>query len=320
MVDVRLLHPSDKHEAAVRLAEALAVAGYEVELEALADSGAFPCLAAEAGKAKVLLLIWSRQLVTAALASEALVEARRHSNLVEVSVDGIEPVGGGEVSPVVLLCGWRGQPFHPGWQRILADVKRQSGPREPPARSRRTGPPGGAGRTSPGADSRRAPARPAVRAMVAAGALAVATLGAATALDWSSPGAPTVADARPATAAVASAPAAGAAGPPVAAAPAPAPNPVEIAALAPASPELPTKATPAAGPVAPRKPAAGDVGPRKAAATPRSSPRRLAAPSEPGVKRYSRKNSKTMRLFCKRSGRSTPQCRTFARSIRDSRD
>jgi hypothetical protein len=319
MVDVRLLYPSDKYEAAVRLAEAVAAAGYEVECEALAASGAFPRLAAEADKAKVLLLIWSRELVAAAMASEALVEARRHSNLVEISVDGIEPVGGAEVSPVVLLCGWRGQPFHPGWQRILADIKRHSGSREPAARSRRAESPGGAGRTPPGADPRRPPARPAVRAAVAAGALAIATLGAATALDWSSPGAPTVADARPASAAAAAAPAAGAASRPVAAAPAPAPDPVEIAALAPPSPGLPAKPAPAAGPVAPRKPAAGDLGPRKAAATQRSSPKRLAAPSEPGVKRYSRKNSKTMRLFCKRSGRSTPQCRTFARSMRDSR-
>jgi hypothetical protein len=45
----------------------------------------------------------------------------------------------------------------------------------------------------------------------------------------------------------------------------------------------------------------------------------MARASEPAVKRYSRKYSKTMRLFCQRSGRSTPQCRTFARSVRDQR-
>src|SRR5688572_21500663 len=137
MVDVRLLYPSDKYEPAVRLAEAIAAAGYSVEREALAQSRAFPRLAAEAGKATVLLLIWSRGLVTAAMASSGLAEARRHPNLVEVSVDGIEPAFGGEGSPVVLLCGWRGQPFHPGWQRILAEIKRLSGAREVPGKSPR---------------------------------------------------------------------------------------------------------------------------------------------------------------------------------------
>jgi hypothetical protein len=39
-------------------------------------------------------------------------------------------------------------------------------------------------------------------------------------------------------------------------------------------------------------------------------------PAPAPIKRYSPRFSKTMRQFCARSGRSTPQCRIFLRSVR----
>ncbi|HEX8225431.1 MAG TPA: hypothetical protein VF605_16575, partial [Allosphingosinicella sp.] len=104
----------------------------------------------------------------------------------------------------------------------------------------------------------------------------------------------------------------------IAAAPAP---PAPIAASAEAGPAAePPPATPAPATskaVAPQAIAGRAAPSGPATAQRRSARERPAAASAREVKRYSRKHSKTMRLFCQRSGRSTPQCRTFARSIRE---
>ena len=312
MVDVRLLYPLEKTEAAARLADAIAAAGYRVEREGLADTRTLPDLAAEAGKASVLLLIWSRGLVSAAMAGTALASARRLPNLVEVSADGIEPAGA-EASPVILLSGWRGQPYHQGWQRILEEIKRNCGSKPAPEKSPRpvSSRPSGAGREGALA-AKRAP----IRAAVAAGALIAATLGAGALYERSArdrgPGgerreevAAVVAPPRPAAADLAAASAL--------------PAPVAPALRAPSD-----AAPPVAGP-APAMPRASvqtatrerTAASRPPAAQRRSARERVAAASGGEVKRYSRKHSRTMRLFCQRSGRSTPQCRTFARSMRD---
>jgi hypothetical protein len=310
MADVRLLYPIEKMEAASRLAEAVAAAGYAVDRQALADPRAFPDLGAEAGGARVLLLVWSRALVAAAMAGGALAAGRRHPNLIEVSVDGIEPVCGAEGSPVVLLCGWRGQPYHPGWQRILAQIRRLCGSREAsakaPAERRAKGgatTAAGAPAGPKGAARKALRRRPILSGAMAAGAVLAVTLAAAATLDRDGPApaprteaAPPEAPALPggaAPAAVAAAaiPAGMAADPPPAAAPA---APVTVTERA-------------ADPVrtGPRRPPAAAI-----------RPKRVAAAADREVKRYSRKYSRTMRLFCQRSGRSTPQCRTFARSTR----
>jgi hypothetical protein len=314
MVDVRLLYPLEKEEAASRLAEAVAEAGYRVEREALANVRVFPRLAAEARETDVLLLIWSRTLVTAAMAAGGLAEARRLPNLVEVSADGIEPDSGPEISPVVLLCGWRGQPFHPGWQRILGEIERLCGSKEAPRKAARV-----LASDIEAAPRKPAPKRPEFRAAVAAGVLVAATLAAATVLQRSSPDAAPGAETRPAPADPLPSPGGPRVGTPVAAA---SPPPVEgprappAGGLANAAAPIPReRAAAAAAEAIP----ADRRGRERSPATQRTSPKRLAAVSERGVKRYSRKYSKTMRLFCRRSGRSTPQCRTFARSIRNLR-
>jgi hypothetical protein len=313
MVDVRLLYPAEKTEAAARLAESIQAAGYVVERKALADPQVFPDLAAQGREAGVLLLIWSRSLVSAATAGDGLGEARRRPNLIEVSVDGIEPAVGGEVSPVVLLSGWRGQPFHLGWQRILADIKRLCGPRDGAGKRARQTRAAAAGLA--GADRRSKPSRPAVRAAVAAGALIAATLGAAAVLDRGAPDASPPAAARSALAGTSSLPGA-------VRAPREQASPVAVGTVAEASPDVtftpggaPAVAAPAESGPEPR-PSADPPDRRPAAASRSTGRKRLANASGGEVKRYSRKHSKTMRLFCQRSGRSTPQCRSFARSMR----
>ncbi len=309
MVDIRLLYPLEKTEAAARLADAISAAGYRVDREALADGRSFPDVAAEAGKAKVLLLIWSRGLVSAAMEGTRLASARRHPNFIEVSADGIEPAAGAEASPVVLLCGWRGQPFHPGWQRILAEIKRLCGSRDLPRKR-----PPVSGDPVRGSDGASVPKRPPVRAAVAAGALIAALLGVGALYDRSAgPGI----EARSAVAAVGEAsrpPSAVAAAASVSSAPAvmAAQQPDDLLTAPAPAPATAGVAVPAPAPTVARTAPA-----RPAATQSRSSRERLAAASRREVKRYSRKHSKTMRLFCQRSGRSTPQCRTFARSMRD---
>ncbi|HEU0135004.1 MAG TPA: hypothetical protein VFR28_09285 [Allosphingosinicella sp.] len=311
MVDIRLVYPPEKLEPASRLADALAAEGYGVERRALADSRAFPNLASETGDAKVVVLLWSRALVSAAAAAGRLSEARGSANLIEVSADGIEPVAGPEGSPVLLLCGWRGQPFHPGWQRLIAQVGRLCGPGEAPGKpSPAAAPRPAMDSAAPSASSRR----PAARSALAAGALIAATLIATAYFQRGGPETRTEAT-PPAVAALQPAPEAGSEVlPPSAMAPVP-PEPATgngSGAPSPAS----------AAPVEPRpSPAASGPKPRRAETRREPSrPKRLAAADLPDrVKRYSRKYSKTMRLFCQRSGRSTPQCRTFARSTRDLR-
>jgi hypothetical protein len=308
MVDVRLLYPPEKTEAAGRLAAGIAAAGYRVEREALADGRAFPDVAAEAGKAKVLLLIWSRGLVSAAMEGNRLALARRLPNLIEISADGIEPAGA-EASPVVLLSGWRGQPYHQGWQRILADVKRLCGARETPRRSLAAAPSGTDSAPTPPGNA--APKRRPVRAAIAAGALIAATVGAGALYRGAVSGGGSGAETPRTVASVGDAPRSAAAGPSL---PAGITAPAQPAAALPAGPP-PAPVLPAAAPVeAPTAERSAQA--RPAATRKRSRPQRLAATGRE-VKRYSRKHSKTMRLFCQRSGRSTPQCRTFARSMRE---
>ena len=42
-------------------------------------------------------------------------------------------------------------------------------------------------------------------------------------------------------------------------------------------------------------------------------------PAPPNGPRINRRNSQNMRLFCQRAGRGTPQCRSFARQLRNER-
>jgi hypothetical protein len=314
MTDLLLLFTADKKPAAAQLAEAGRAAGYLPRLEEVAAADGAAILAhARAGPA---LLLWSRTLAGAAVADGWLTGLRQLPNLVEVSTDGIAP-DTGEVGRVVLLSGWRGQPYHLGWQQIVERLGRIAPPRGVP-------PPGAlpekAAPAAAGAGATRPPA--AKRSRFALPALGLAALvAAAGAAMWSGSRSPAPVPApveapRPGSEAPAAPAPAPAPAPPPAPAPAPPPAPVSTPSTAPA-PEL---APPAVVPPTPvREEARAPVEPiRSPPSRPASAPRKSAAPAPgPGpVKRYSRRYSKTMRLFCARSGRGTPQCRTFVRSMR----
>ncbi|HEX8585850.1 MAG TPA: hypothetical protein VF680_15755 [Allosphingosinicella sp.] len=309
MSDILILFPPDKKVAAQQIAEALAAAGFSGQLTPLGTGGGEAALGAARGGGAAIL-IWSRALAASADLEGWLRPLRQSPDVVEVSTDGIAPLEGDE-SRVVLLSGWRGQPFHLGWQRIVAKLEAsgaaQRGAPAPVAT------PGGA------ADTRAQPQpsvpregttrrRFAIPAIAAAGLLAV--VGAAA---WIGDG--------PRQAAEPGGPAA----PAEAAAPAPEPLPGPV--LQPAGAVMDGDTAPQGNEVVAATAATPADPPRtstsaKVATTERSrtapaqAAKARAVPVPPVVKRYSKKRSKVMRKFCERSGRNTLECRIFARSTR----
>jgi hypothetical protein len=311
MADVLILYPPGKTAAATRLEEAVAAGGYSAALEELDDRGAFPDVAARAATATATLLIWSRPLVSSAMIEGRLPALRQLAGLIEVSADGITPPVGGDDHRVALISGWRGQPFHPGWQTIWSRIEQRCGPGQRPAARPKAAP------SEPRPDRPRE--RPA-RRLPLAGAVAVAlTAAAAGGALWigggrrASPSAAPAPSAPPATSTALPTTAAAPAQP----APAPASQPTSVPP-SPATPPPPPAAAAATGAESPR-PEADEPEPPAVAAAPARPSRSRAAERAP-VKRYSPKNSKVMRLFCEGSGRGTPQCKVFLRSVRAVRD
>jgi hypothetical protein len=139
-VDVAIVFSADKKGAAERIRDGLAGEGYAVEL---AEGGG-------PAPAKAVIVLWSRSAMDSPAIQAAASEASKQSRLVEVSSDGIMPIRDRDDNRVVLLSGWRGEPFHPGWQRISAEVRRLCGaPRaRPPAPARAPAPAAAAARAS----------------------------------------------------------------------------------------------------------------------------------------------------------------------------
>jgi hypothetical protein len=292
MADVLVIFPPDRRSAAEQLAQASRDSGYEAALAEIGTSGTG--IAELARGVPAALLVWSRPLVSSAVAGTWLAGLRQLPNLIEVSTDGIEPETG-EAGRVVLLSGWRGQPHHLGWQRIVEALKRIHAPR--PARGQAERPlptesrvPSGRQEAAAGSAGRgRRFALPALAAMAALVAVA--------ALTWNRSAAPAPEPSRRPHAAA-----------PVAAVPLPGAAPTP----APAGP------TPEARGLGEPFSLTQSAPPRDEARPTRPSGSRAAGAAVP-VKRYSRRYSKTMRLFCARSGRSTPQCRIYLRSVQASR-
>lgn len=292
MADILLIFSPDKLSSARQLADALGAEGYSSRLEEAADPGT-DGVVAKAQASAAALLVWSRPLASSAVLDGWLASLRQLPNVVEVSTDGIAPQSPDD-SRVVLLSGWRGQPFHQGWRRILGELERIGATRSPGKAGARPPASTGAVRSAPEQRRRR---RIAIPLGLAAALAAIVVAG-----SWIGTHAP---DSSSGAAA--------------------APRTVVRA-----EPEAPAPLeTPVAEPVAtsvavvPRsvaaEPAAVPAPVRLAVASPTPRPRRTTAESRSAapvpVKRYSKRYSKTMRRFCARSGRSTPQCRVFLRSM-----
>ncbi|MBV9931464.1 MAG: hypothetical protein JO013_11040 [Alphaproteobacteria bacterium] len=285
MFDILVLAPPDKKAFADHVTAALQSVGYAAATRDVTEAmGA--SLADAARGAAAAILVWSRPLAASATTEGWLAPLRQRPNLLEVSADGIAPQGGDETR-VILLSGWRGQAHHLGWQRVLAELKRICGSgHRPPKRV-------------PAADP-GAPAAPADRARPAGArrfrlALAAFALVAAVTVLAFVPGRRPAAEVAPRTQDVAA--------------------PARVAA-APAAPDRGAEPAPPSSAPAVAAPPSAPVDAPLPQADARPGPARVVhASALPGLKRYSRRNSKTMRLFCARSGRSTPQCRIFLRSM-----
>jgi hypothetical protein len=314
MADVVIFHSADKETAATRLTEAILAAGFTVGAAEVEDpTGLADAVMGCDSEARIL--IWSRPLVSHALHSGDLSRIRQLAGLIEVSADGIAPPSRGDDSRTVSLSGWRGQPFHPGWQRIHAELKRLCGPGKAVAETRPARPAKSPDPRPQAAEPAASVhgARPKSRLMLGGGIAILLVAGSVGAASWLATSGPEV----PPRGAL------GEARPPSPARDAPQPAPVTVpesaepvVAAPPAADPSPPSAEPAAAAkAAPEPPDAGTaqrpVRPKPAARA-ESRPRPQAA----APKKYSRKNSKVMRQFCERSGRSTPQCRTFLRSNR----
>jgi hypothetical protein len=319
MPHILLLFPAEKKAVAGQIRDSLNAAGYGVTPEevALPDGRA---MASKIGGKDAALLVWSRGLAAAADFEGWLAELRKLPNLIEISTDGIAPQGGDE-SRVVLLSGWRGQPFHLGWQRMLGELERLAGRGSPPPKSAAAVPEASTGgRSSPATEaSGRSPVRVARARFILPAAATVALLGTLAAASLTGSGSADVDKARPEPAPAVAPRLAPAEPAPLAAAPAPAPGPAAVAAV----PEVPPLPPAAGRPPEPEKRTSGDraapVRPRDAAAASRPPATSRAARPAPVLKRYSKKHSKIMRRFCARSGRHTPECRVFLRSTQASR-
>jgi hypothetical protein len=316
MKQVLVIYPADKRTAGSQICEGLRTAGYDVVTEEVALGTAIPDHVAGSG---TVLVIWSRALASAAVVEGWLADLRRLSNVIEVSTDGIAPQSADD-SRVVLLSGWRGQPYHLGWQRILTDLDRRGTRRSlfrgagaaPETRNQVTA--AAAALSAGGAGSKPTPARYGLP--VAAALVLIGGLGAASWLTGS-PASNGDKVSAPSARALASG------GPPKSAAPfqivpgpAPAPAPTWAAPFEATSAAPVSKAAPPAT-RAERPPPVRDAsdGRGRSSAPKASGLKGRGTLRQPLLKRYSKKNSKVMRRFCARSGRGTAECRTFLRSI-----
>lgn len=314
MADILLIFPPDKKVAAGNVRGALSAAGYSVTDHPVSNGSEIGARARGAGPA---LLIWSRSLASAAITEGWFAELRKLPNLLELSTDGIAPQEGDE-SRVILLSGWRGQPFHLGWQRVLSDVQRlgatSAGPRSTPVAAPAPAPAVApaipqAAAAHPTAEPPRAktPARksglPVAAALAVVGSLAAATWIGTRSGDGPQSGspAPAVAPSRAAAQPVA-APAVPAVAAPTAAEPFGEVAPV----TSPRQPAVAARAEPAAS--------VRSVSERPKAASRATVRASRAAAGTPVTKRYTKRGSRLMRRFCARSGRHTLECRVFLRS------
>ena len=205
--------------------------------------------------------------------------ARGQKKLIQASIDGGPPPRPFSPDTVTSMAGWTGEEAHPGWRRIRAGLEALCGP--PPARQ-------DAAAAHIAATRPAAPA-PAIRRrrgwLVAPLTLALLAAVALATFAWMRGLAPVSRQGQ---------------------------------AVPTATTADPVRPVPAAGPP---ETAPADLPPPEAA-PPEPAPREAEAQPparSPTGPRINRRNAENMRLFCERAGRGTPQCRTFARQLRNQR-
>lgn len=285
--------------------------------------------------AKAAVVIWSRHSVASAPFRAEANAARQQKKLIQVSADGEGPPPPFDRAHVADISDWRGQIRHPGWQQIIAELEELTGAavrgakpwKRPVLPFLSVRPRAGSAGEVINSPSNPGVSLAALRPASAFAPLLIALVIAAAVTGWMADLASNAPTGRPMAAAVtASAPAIARArvarpekGRPEKAAPAAtgrasgAPPPIRLAAAR----EKPAPAKAQSNSIARRQPAArarSKITTRareKAPTSSRSKPSVTARTTRPKIKyRY----SETMRLFCQRSGKTTPECRIFRRN------
>ncbi|HEY1605118.1 MAG TPA: hypothetical protein VGF77_05930 [Allosphingosinicella sp.] len=313
MSDVEIVFPQGREAVVRRLREALAEAGYDVGGRAVGEGDG----TSAASDAAAILILWDRSTMAHPALQAAASAARNRDRAIDVSVDGITPLGLDDDRNLVQLSGWRGDPHHPGWRKILQRLDRLCRPRREavPARPAASAPAAARAAGDEAAASRGPWKMWAATAIVLL--LIVVVAGVLTARRGASPGPgapPADAARQPAPADVAPPPSSAAPAQPMAAAGAEASGAPDAASPAPQPQSAPASHGPAAVPAAlsgagrPEQAASAAPAPSKGRA------RSARAGPRPRV-RYTH-YSRNMRLFCERAGRRTHECRVFNAATR----
>jgi hypothetical protein len=286
MADVILCYASEDAAVAGRLAAAVAAQGYSLWSEDELTGGTGADITDRISPAKAAIVIWSETAAASEWVRAEANFARGQKKLIQVSIDDRPPPLPFRPVDMISIANWRGDEAHPGWRRISAGLAALCGPA--PARKAAAPIP---------ARAAVAPSRPPAPAgrrrgwLVAGLTLALLAAVAIATFVWMRGLDPVAREGE---------------APPIAASDdpvAPAPS-AETQAAAPAADPTLLEVLP------PEPPASEQEPPTRTAEAP---------PPRPAGPRISRENSQNMRLFCERAGRGTPQCRTFARQLREAR-
>lgn len=133
MADVVISY-SRENEATVRqLADAVAGEGYQVwrDDSAVMDASSADTIAEQIGRAKAVIVVWSEAAGASDWVKAEANVARGMKKLVQASADDRPPPIPFDPGQVASISSWLGQPDHPGWQRIKADLAALCGAPDP---------------------------------------------------------------------------------------------------------------------------------------------------------------------------------------------
>jgi hypothetical protein len=300
-----LVYAGEKEVPARRLGDALAAAGYAASLVRIAAAEGSPGreLRERISEAGAVIVLWSKAVMAAEDAVAGVEAARHGGRLIEASADGIAPVASLDSNRVALLSGWRGEPHHPGWQKVRGDLERLRGVPDRSASRLRLAPGAAAASAATGSAEPLPPAGHGpfeASAAIVLGGVLLLFLGVAAAA-WIGGSSSPVGDERAITAGIPSTAAPSQLAP--TGEPALLPSESGGAALPAEATPLPSRSAQLKAPHRRGKAsAAGRAAPRAGTARPSSNAR------------Y--RNTTNMRLFCEVAGRSTPECRVFRREVR----
>ena len=295
MADVILCYASEDAVIAARLAAAVAERGYSLWSEDELDQGSGADITDRISAANAAIVIWSEAAAASEWVRAEANFARGQKKLIQASIDDRPPPLPFRPADMISIADWHGDEEHPGWRRISAGLEALCGP--PPAR-KVVAPTAARASAAPA----RAPSSGGRRRgwLIAGLTLALLAAVALATFVWMRGLDPVARQGQRAPIASSEEPAR------------PAPAAEREAAVPPPDPTLLE--------VLPPGPPTGEPAPpTEMAEAPPPPPSTVETPPPRPTGRISRENSRNMRLFCERAGRGTPQCRAFARQLREER-